>query len=169
MGLITSQQVIDNTPMGGNVDEDKYMYLLNDVQNLVLEPVLGTKLYDKIVTDYNEGGANNLSGNYLKMYNEYIQQILWHSVTGEYAKLGFILIRNGGIYRHQPEDAQQADVDDIEYLSKNQKGKADSYIGRLETFLNDQDITEYDNPQDEDYDIDPTNVNTISGWWFGND
>ena len=52
MGLITSQEIKTNTSMGGNVDPDKFMHLLNDVQVMILEPILGTLLYDKIITDF---------------------------------------------------------------------------------------------------------------------
>ena len=47
--LLTAQEIKSNTSMGGNVDPDKFMHLLYDVQVLILEPTLGTKLYDKII------------------------------------------------------------------------------------------------------------------------
>ena len=52
MALITSQEIKSNTSMGGNVDPDKFMHLLTDVEVLILEPILGTALFDKIVTDF---------------------------------------------------------------------------------------------------------------------
>ena len=50
--LITSQEIKDNTSMGGNVDPDKYIHFINDIQVTVLEPILGTALYDKILADF---------------------------------------------------------------------------------------------------------------------
>ena len=69
MALITSQEIKTNTSMGGNVDADKYMHLLNDVQVLILEPALGTALYDVIV-------AGGLSGEYQTLLDDYIKPIL---------------------------------------------------------------------------------------------
>lgn len=164
MALITSQEVVTNTSLGGNVDIDKYKHLIYDVQVMVLENVLGTKLYDKIVTDFNEGGTNNLTGDYLTMFNDYIKPVLWHSVYAEYLRDANVLARNSGVFSHSPEDAQIADLESIKYSAKNAQSKADTYIDRLIRFLCDKNITEYDNAQDNDYDQTPITLKTISGW-----
>ena len=164
--LITSQEIKLNTPMGGNVDSDKFINFINDCQVMILEPVLGTKLFDKIVTDYN---ADTLAGLYLQMFDDYIKPVLWHSVFAEYVKIGSIIVGNGGMYKHVAQDAEAASMEDINYVAKNAQSKADTYIERLIRFLCDQDanIPEYTTNQDEDYDIDPANaLQTISGWYL---
>lgn len=159
--LITSEEVTTNTSMGGNVDPDKYMHLIIDAQVMILENVLGTKLYDKIITDF---VADNLAGDYLTMFNDYIKPVLWHSVYAEYLRDGIVLAQNTGIFTHTPEDGQPADLDNIKYTAKNARSKSDVYIDRLTKFLCDSSITEYDNAQDNNYDQKPDNFNTISGW-----
>lgn len=165
--LITSQEIKSNTPMGGNVDPDKYMNFLDDVQVMVLEPVLGTKLYDKILADFD---SDSLSGLYLQMFNDYIKPVLWHSVFADYVKVGTLTISNGGIYRKISDEAQLATEQEVNMVVKSYQSKADTYIGRLDRFLCDQDsnIPEYTFNQDNDYDIDPNNnLRTISGWHLG--
>jgi len=71
--LITSEEIRLNTPMGGNVDSDKFINFITDVQVMILEPVLGTKLYDKIITDFN---ANSLADVYLQMFDDYIKPVI---------------------------------------------------------------------------------------------
>jgi hypothetical protein len=167
--LITSEEIILNTPMGGNVDSDKFVNFINDIQVLVLENVLGTKLFNKIITDFNAG---NLAGLYLQMFTDYIKPVLWHSVFAEYVKIGSIIVGNGGMYKHVAENAEVASMEDINYIAKNAQSKADTYIDRLIRFLCDQDsnIPEYTTNQDEDYDIDPTKaLQTISGWFLTGD
>lgn len=167
--LITSQEIRLNTPMGGNVDSDKFINFINDVQVMVLEPVLGTKLFDKIITDFN---ADTLAGLYLQMFDDYIKPVLWHSVFAEYVKIGSIIVGNGGMYKHIAQDAEAASMDDINYVAKNAQSKADTYIDRLIRFLCDQNsnIPEYTFNQDENYDIDPVNaLQTISGWYLQSD
>lgn len=159
---ITSSELTENTSIGGNVDPDKYLHHITDVQVMVMENVLGTKLYDKIDTDFQ---ASSLTGDYETMFNDYIKPALWHSVYAEYLKDGNVLAQNAGIFSHSPEDAQLADLESIKYSVKNAKAKADTYIDRLIRFLCDKNIAEYDNAQDNDYDIDPkTNIKTRSGW-----
>lgn len=166
MGLVTSQQIKTRTSIGGNVDSDKYIHLLDDAEALVLEPSLGTALYNKIVTDYNEGGTNNLSGDYLELYNKYIVPILCYSVFAEYLRDGIILAQNTGIYENTPDDKSGADLGNIQYVAKANKSKADVYLERMERYLCDKNITEYDSAQTNNYDIDPREVNTISGWFL---
>lgn len=168
MGLITAQEVKSNTSMGGNVDSDLFNHIINDVQVMILENVLGTKLYDKIVTDFNEGGTNNLAGDYLTMFNDYIKPVLWHSVFAEYLRDGLVRSHNGSIVTLQPEGSTTADIESIKYTSKNAQSKADVYIDRLERFLCEKDIAEYTDNQDNEYDIDPKrDFNTVGGWYLG--
>lgn len=164
--LITSHEIKLNTSMGGNVDSDKYIHYINDVQVMVLENVLGTKLYDKIIADFT---ANSLAGLYLKMFTDYIKPVIWHSVFAEYIKMGQIIVGNGGVYKHIAQDAEIASDESINYSAKSAQSKADTYIDRLIRFLVDKEseITEYTTTQDNDYDIEPANaLQTISGWFL---
>lgn len=167
--LITSEEIRLNTPMGGNVDSDKFIHFINDVQVMVLENILGTKLYEKILNDFEN---ETLTGLYEQMVNDYIKPVLWHSVFAEYIKIGSIIVGNGGVYKHVAQDAQVAGIDDINYVAKNAQSKADTYIDRLERFLCDKgnDIPEYTNTQDEGYDIKPKQpIQMISGWYLPSD
>lgn len=166
MGLITAHEIKQNTSMGGNVDPDKFIHLLTDVEVLILEPALGTALYEKIVTDYNEGGTNNLTGDYLELYNKYIKPVLWHSVFAQYLRDSIVLAMNTGTFTNSPENASPSNLEDIQYSAKNAQSKADVYLERMERYLCDKNIAEYDDSQPNDYDIDPRNVNTISGWYL---
>ena len=167
--LITTQEIRLNTSLGGNVDSDKLLPFITDVQVMILENVLGTKLYDKIITDFE---ADTLADVYLQMFTDYIKPVLWHSVFAEYVKLGSIIVGNGGMYKHVAQDAEVASADDINYLAKNAQSKADTYIDRLTRFLCDKnsEIPEYTDNQDNDYDIDPKKaLQTISGWYLQSD
>ena len=162
--LITTQELKNNTTIGGNVDSDKLLPLIYDVQIMTLENVLGTKLYDYIITN-----KDSLTGDYSTLYTEYIKPVLWHSVYAEYLRDGIVLAQNSGIFTHSPDDTNVADIENIKYSAKNAQSKADVYINRMIKFLcdGDTDIDEYDDSQDNDYDQSPRTVNNISGWWFG--
>ena len=163
--LITSQEVKTNTSLGGNVDSDNIIHLIYDTQIMVLENVLGTKLYDKIITDFN---ADTLADEYLTMFTDYIKPVLWHSVYAAYLRESNVIARNGGTFTNEPTNASAADLEALKYVSKNAQSKADVYIDRLERYLCDVDVPEYTQSQDNDYDIKPKfDVNTASGWYFG--
>jgi hypothetical protein len=167
--LISSEEIKLNTPMGGNVDSDKFVNFITDVQVMVLENLLGTKLFDKIIEEFE---ADTLHGLYLQMFTDYIKPVLWHSVFAEYVKIGSIIVGNGGMYKHVAQDAEVASLDDINFIAKNAQSKADTYIDRLIRFLCDKssEIVEYTSVQDNDYDIDPKKaLQTISGWYLQTD
>ena len=164
--LVTSQDIKYSTPLGGNVDADLIMNFVDDVQTMVIEPILGTKLFDKILTDFDAGSLNGL---YLQMVDDYLKKIICYSVFADYTKFGSITVSNGGVYRKTSDEAQLASESEIAALAKGYTSKADVYIGRLERFLCDQDqnIPEYTTNQDNDYDLDPRNdVRTSSGWYL---
>lgn len=166
--LITSQEVKTNTSLGGNVDSDNIMHLIYDTQIMVIEPILGTKLYDKLITDFI---ANDVVDEYETMFIDYVKPVLWHSVYAAYLREGNVIAKNGGVFTNQPDNATATDLEALKYVSKNAQSKADVYISRLERFLCDQNsnIPEYTQTQNNDYDIKPRfDVNTVSGWYFGN-
>ena len=68
---------------------------------------------------------------------------------------------------HDPENANKADIEAIKYAAKGAQSIADMYLDRLERYLCDKNIDEYDNAQTNDYDVDPRNVDTVGGWWLG--
>ena len=163
--LITSQEVKSNTSMGGNVDSDNIMHLIYDAQIMVLENILGTALYERIVTDFTR---DNLSGIYARIFGIYIKPVLWHSTYAAYLREANVLAKNGGVFTNTPEEATATPLENIQYVAKNAQSKADVYIERLTRFLCDSDVPEYDNAQANDYDIDPKiDITTVSGWYLG--
>lgn len=162
--LTTTQNIVKNTPLSGNVGVDKYIFLIDDVQVMVLEPVLGTNLYNKIKTDYND---NTITGLYLQMLEDYIQPFLNHAVFAEYTRNGSYRIRNNGNVKHQPTNsATMSEREDTSFL-QHQLNKADNYLQRLQKFLDYKgyEVPEY-NTQLNNYDIDAKENKGFNLTWF---
>lgn len=162
--LITNEQLTKYSPLGGNIDVDKYSFIIKETQVFVIEKILGTKLYDKIVLEYENG---TISGIYDTLLKNYIQPILIYTVSAEYIIIGSFNVANSGIFKYTPENTQTPSQKEIEFLANQQRSKADVYIERMQRFLCDgaNDIPEYDAPQDNNYDIDPDrDLSTFGGW-----
>ena len=127
--LIQPTEIVENTPLGGNVDVDKYLPLIIDVQLLVIEPLIGTTLYDllKLQTD-----TNTLTADNILILNEYLKPILRHQVCAEYIEQGAYTIANGGVFRHQPKDSAVLDKAELVYFAGLQRTKAQTYIDRYQ-------------------------------------
>ena len=136
--------------MGGNVGTDKYVFLIDIVQKITLEPVLGTKLYEKIQADYN---TNSLSGLYLQMHSDYIEPFLNYAVYAKYAHSGSNRVRNNGNLRTTPNNAEVMSNEDNISTENEYRNVSNLFLGGLEDFLSYEgvNIPEYQT-QDNDYD-----------------
>lgn len=138
--LIKPEEITQFTPLGGNVDIDKYLPVVFDVQITVIEPLLGTVLYEKIKTDF-ENDA--LTGLYLTLYTNYLKPILRHQCFSEYVEIGSYIVSNSGIFKHNPQNAEVVTKDEVQYLAQTQRTKAQMYIDRAEKWLCKNQIPEY--------------------------
>ena len=154
--LIRPSEITEFTPLGGNVDIDKYKPCIFDVQVTVIEPLLGTELYEKIRTDFY---AETLAGLYLELYESYLKPILRHQVFAEYVEIGSYMVDNGGIFKHQPTDSQVVDKNEVQYLAQTQRTKAQTYIKRANKWLCENTLPEYNI-------CDTTDVKVTSGWYL---
>jgi len=154
--LIRPSEITEFTPLGGNVDIDKYKPCIYDVQIMVIEPLLGTELYNKIKTDFNN---DDLSGLYLTLYSSYLKPILRHQVFAEYSEIASYMVDNGGIFKHQPTDSVVVEKSEVQYLSQTHRTKAQVYIERCREWLCENNLPEYNR-------CDTTNVKVTSGWFF---
>lgn len=166
--LTDTQSIVKSTPMGGNVGTDRYVFLIDIVQKMVLEPVLGTKLYEKIKEDYN---TNALSGLYLQMHQDYIKPFLNYSVYAKYTHSGSNRIRNNGNLKTNPNNSEQMTNQDNISSENEYRNVANLFLSGLEDFLcyEGVNIPEY-KTQDEKYDKDAKNNKgyTVT-WWLGGD
>jgi len=82
--FITPAEIAATTILGGNVDTDKYVVNIVFAQLSVIEPLLGTELYEKIKTDFE---SESLSGLYETLFNDYIKPITKHEALAEYIEV----------------------------------------------------------------------------------
>ena len=150
------------TIIGGNVDTDKYTMCILNTQVRIIEPLLGTELYDKIISDL-EG--DTLTGLYLTLFNEYIKPITKYESCADYVAISPYTLTNGGLYKNAPENAQVVDKKESDALSERYSAIAQTFVNRFQKFieLNKDNITEYKIDQDE---VNAQSINVNNGWYF---
>jgi len=127
--ILKDNDLTKNTPMGGNIDVDRYKFCIIDAQQSALEEILGSELKEKMVTDF-----PNFSGEYELLY-PYVRLFLIHQSTAEYLLVGAYQISNAGIYKATPVNGNPNDKTENDLLLKNQQYKAQMYRIRLEKYL----------------------------------
>lgn len=158
--FITPSEITGTTILGGNVDPDRYLFNIADVQISVIEPLLGTELYDKIVADFK---ADTLTGLYETLFNEYVKPITKHEALAEYIEISPFLVENGGTFKHNAENREQLTRNEIELLAGKYHSLAQMYIKRFEKWICKNTIAEYKRYQD---DVNAQKVQTSTGMYF---
>lgn len=161
--FITPAEIAGTTILGGNVSREKYVVNILFSQISVIEPLLGSELYEKIVSDV-EG--DTLSGLYETMFHDYIKPIVKHDSLAEYVEVSAFSIDNGGSYKHTAENREMLSREEISTLSGKYRGIAQMYVQRFNKWIckNMAEIPEYKRYQDK---VNAQKVNVSLGWYLG--
>ena len=153
-----------NSIIDGNVDVDKFIGFVKIAQQIHIRNYLGTDLYNKISTDILGTGGASLTGNYLNLVNDFIQPMLIHFAMVDYLPFAAYQIKNGGVFKHSSETAQNVDKNEVDYLVSKAREYANYYSTRLVDYLsfNDNLFPEYNTNSNDQ--IDPDTDTTFKGW-----
>jgi hypothetical protein len=143
--FITPQEMTSTTILGGNVDIDKYIFCIANVQLTVIESLLGSELYNKILTD---AESDSLTGDYLELYNEYIKPITKNKAIAEYVEISSYMVTNGGLFKHTGENIEVVDKQEAQFLSNKYNAYAQSLIVRFNKWICKHNLPEYKTYQD---------------------
>ena len=164
--FISRTDLVKNSIIDGNVDTDKFIQFIKVAQQIDIQNLLGTDLYNKIGADIASGasGGAGLSGNYLTLVNTYVQPTLIWFAQMNYIPFAAYQIKNGGVFKHSSETAQNVDKNEVDYLVGKAREYANYYSTRLVDYLsfNDNLFPEYNSNTNED--IDPDTDTTFKGW-----
>ena len=159
--FINRTDLVKNSILDGNVDTDKFIQFIKVAQQIDIQNLLGTDLYNKISADII---ASTLSGNYLTLVNTYVQPTLIWFAQMNYIPFAAYQIKNGGVFKHSSETAQNVDKNEVDYLVGKAREYANYYSTRLVDYLcfNDNLFPEYNSNSDDD--IYPDTDTTFKGW-----
>jgi hypothetical protein len=141
--LIKQDELTRNTIIGGNVDVDRYLQAIKACQNLLIKPLLGTDLYNKIVADYE---TNSLSGLYLEMFNDYITEMIIHGSAEIYLSQGAYMITNNGITKGKTDSSESVSKEEVDYLVQASRKLYNLYQEQFLSWIKLNNIVEYDKP-----------------------
>ena len=159
--FITPQELKSTTILGGNVDQDKFLFSIANVQIITIQRLLGTELYDLILAG---AESDSLTGDYLTIYDKFVKPITKNQALSEYIKISSYMIANGGAFKHTADNTTPMTAEEISGLSDTYAGIADTYIGRFDKWLCHNTIPEYKLYQDE---VNASkSVTNRSGWFF---
>ena len=130
--LITPEEAIERTSMDDNIDRNKIINTIIVAQDLTLEPLLGSVMFDEIKEQIIE---DTLTDDYKTLLDYYCRKVLTSSILN---KVNMFLI-----YRHNNTGVVKNEIDKQNVLSKTDietlRGEIDEhtnvYSRRLTAFL----------------------------------
>lgn len=132
--LISEATMKKNSVVNNNVDG---MYLLPAIefaQDAGLQPIIGTKLYNKLM-DLVENGSITGSTDYKYLLDEYITPYLINKVTADIQIPLSFKLRNQGVVQQTDANTYVPSMKDIQYVIQNYENKANFYSNRLSDYL----------------------------------
>ena len=159
--FISRTDLVKNSIIDGNVDTDKFIQFIKIAQEIHIQNYLGTKLYEKISKDIIAG---TLTGDYLDLVNTYIQPMLVHYAMVDYLPFAAYQVKNGGVFKHNSENAETVSKDEIDFLISKQRDFAEYYTRRFIDFIcfDSSKFPEY--LENQDSDVDPDRNTNPSNW-----
>tara|TARA_R110000803_G_C11930393_1_gene315367 strand:+ start:396 stop:896 length:501 start_codon:yes stop_codon:yes gene_type:complete len=159
--FISRTDLVKNTILDGNVDTDKFIQFIKISQEIHIQNFIGTDLYNKISTEI---VAGTLGGFYLTLVNKYIQPMLIHYAMSDYLPFAAYQVKNGGVYKHQSENSESVDKNEIDYLVNKQRDFAQYYTRRMIDYItfNTTNFPEYNTNNNED--VYPDKDSLYQGW-----
>ena len=155
----------DETVINGNVDGEVLEPFIIVAQNLHIEQITGTNLYNKLIADITAG---SVTGVYKTLLDDYIQPALLQWSLFECLPFINYNFTNKSISTQDSDNSTAVSLEDVKYLRANIKDVAEYYSTRAIAYLKDNEdsFDELGTNGDDCSDIAASNEAYFSGIQF---
>ena len=122
--LCTREDIMTRTSLSGNIDMDKITPFIKTAQDIHVQSMLGTKLYDKILEDI---GDDDLTATYEALVVNYVKPVLIHYAVADFLAFHAYSVENGGIYKHTSDSGEVVSKAEVDRLVQKQRDIGDHY------------------------------------------
>lgn len=148
--LISDEILKDRTAIHGNIDAKLLYPEIKVAQDMYIHPILGTALYNKLITDINASGTT--TGAYKTLLDDYIIDPLMYYVLAELPTGISYQFFNKGVIRKQGDSTESPTMSELIDISTHYRNRAEWYGERLTKYLKqtatDSLLSEYLQPGD---------------------
>lgn len=131
--LISDEILKDRTAVHGNIDPKLLYPEIKVAQDMYIHPILGTALYNKIITDINASGTT--TGAYKTLLDDYIIDPLLYYVLAELPTGISYQFWNKGVIRKQGDSTELPTMSELIDISNKYRQRAEWYAERLTKYL----------------------------------
>jgi len=164
--FITTKDIKRYSVLSGNVDPDKFIYMVEIAQDTEVQNYLGTKLLEKLQALIIAGTINDpANASYKTLLETYVKPMTIYWALVCYMPFAAYTVANGGVYKHTSESSVTVDKEEVDYLVEKYRDIAQFYTNNFIDFMiyNQNTYPEYNaNTQDDTY---PDTANADFGGW----
>ena len=164
--FITTEDIKRYSVLSGNVDPDKFIYMVEISQDTEVQYYLGTKLLLKL-QDLILAGTIGLPANaaYKTLLETYVKPMTIYWALVCYMPFAAYSVGAKGVFKGSSETAETVDKDEVDYLVEKYRDIAQFYTNNFISYMvyNQTTYPEYNaNTQDDIY---PDTANADFGGW----
>ena len=164
--FITSKDIKRYSILSGNVDPDKFIYMIEIAQDTEIQNFLGTKLLEKL-QDLILAGTIDLAANaaYKTLLETYVKPMTIYWALVCYMPFAAYQVGAKGIFKGQSENALTVDKNEVDYLVERYRDIAQFYTNNFTDFMiyNQTTYPEYNSNSEDDIYPDTSNAD-FGGW-----
>ena len=161
--FINRTDLVRNSILDGNVDTDKFIQFIKLSQEIDVQQILGTNMYNGLST-----AIPNIdlpaNARWKTLLDDYIVSMLIWYAQSNYMPFAAYQIKNGGVFKHTSENAQSVDKNEIDFLVEKARTNAEWYSRRFIDFMSFNQTTYPEYTSNINDDIYPSNDATFNGW-----
>jgi len=131
--LISDAMILERTAIHGNTDPKLLYPEIKVAQDMYILPILGTALYDKLISDITTTGTT--TGAYKTLLDDYIIDPLIYYVLAELPIGISYQFWNKGVLRKQGDNTELPTMSELVDLSNRYRNRAEWYGERLMLYL----------------------------------
>lgn len=165
--IMSADFIKNNTIVENNVNSNLILTTIDDVEEISVKSVLGSKLYDKIIEDIKN---NNLTGDYRTLTLDYVAPMEKFYVVRDLLPHILYNVANRSVEKEEGDTSKPISAKELEYLQSSYENKGATMEERTENYLydNQEKFPEYT----DSYDLEDVNPNhdrntVINGVYLG--
>jgi len=164
--FITTQDIKRYSILSGNVDPDKFIYIVEIAQDTEIQSYLGTKLLEKL-QDLILAGTIGLPANaaYKTLLETYVKPMTIYWALTCYMPFAAYQVGAKGVFKGQSENALTVDKNEVDYLVESYRSIAQFYTNNFTSYMiyNQSNFPEYNSNSEDDIYPDTSNAD-FGGW-----
>jgi len=162
--FINRTDLVRNSIIDGNVDTDKFIQFIKIAQEIDVQQIIGTNMYNGLTAAIIAGIDLAANERWKKLLDDYIVSMLIWYAQSNYIPFATYQIKNGGVFKHTSENSQTVDKNEVDFLVEKARTNAEWYSRRFIDFMsfNQATFPEYTNNVNDD--LYPSYSATFNGW-----